>query len=258
MAILTMCLLPHALRLPSGEPLGTELSPRRRLLLNRGLQALAVGTGAGIAGLLQAERARLDSAPLPDPLSDEDELYGLQSQNELAPARKSLEMEWQALRHKRPSAEETREAFRVVWRLRDAIDEASTLAEARRWDELEAVLPAASAPLFERAATVLAASASLGAQERAAIGWEWGACGWRRCGAQADVSQALAKLRANLGMIVPLEALFYLDVAKRGADEIIAIGVAAQVRALEGGPSTAGCEERACAPGPCIGSWPHM
>ena len=41
-----------------------------------------------------------------------------------------------------------------------------------------------------------------------------GACGNRHCGAQADAAQALCKLRANLGMIVPLEALFYLDVAK--------------------------------------------
>lgn len=229
MAILTMCLLPHAFRLPSGQLADADMSPRRRTILNRGLQALAIGTGAGIAGLLRAEWLRLDASPIPDKLSEEDELYGLRSQNELAPARKSLETEWRALRRRRPSAEETIDAFRVVWRLRDAIDEASALAEAQRWDELGAVLPASSTPLFERAATVLATSAALGPQERAAIGWEWGACGWRQCGAQADVSQALAKLRANLGMIVPLEALFYLDVAKRGADEIIAIGVASKM-----------------------------
>ena len=33
----------------------------------------------------------------------------------------------------------------------------------------------------------------------------------------ADAAQALCKLRANLGMIVPVEALFYLDVAKRAS-----------------------------------------
>ena len=66
----------------------------------------------------------------------------------------------------------------------------------------------------------------LSADARHAIGWQWGACGWRSCGAQADASQSLAKLRANLGMVVPLEARFYLDVAKRALDEILAVGVA--------------------------------
>ena len=80
---------------------------------------------------------------------------------------------------------------------------------------------------MESAATVLATSTVLDREARAAIGWQWGACGWRQCGAQADAAQALCKLRANMGMIVPLEGLFYLDVAKRAIDEIVAVGAAA-------------------------------
>jgi len=223
MAVLVAFLVPQALLSPD------SLTPGRRVVLNRGLQALAASAGVGICGLVFTERVRLDSAPAPDALSEGDELFPLRSQNDLAPTRAALEEEWQALRQQRPSAEETRGAFQAVLRLRDSIDEASVLAEARRWDELDAVLPASAVLQFERAATVLARSAALAAEERAIIGWQWGACGWRRCGAQADVSQALAKLRENLGMIVPLEALFYLDVAKRAADEIVAVGVSASM-----------------------------
>ena len=42
------------------------------------------------------------------------------------------------------------------------------------------------------------ASALIGPEGRADIGWQWGACGNRHCGAQADAAQALCKLRANL------------------------------------------------------------
>ena len=74
---------------------------------------------------------------------------------------------------------------------------------------------------------MLASSPLLSHDARDSIGWQWGACGFKRCGAQADAAQALCKLRANLGMFVPLEALFYPDIAKRAVDEILQIGVSA-------------------------------
>ena len=195
-------------------------SRTRRDALQIALRAWTVGAGAAIAGLVHGEAERLATAPRPDELREGDELYRLRSQNELAPRRAALDADWRELRRSPPTREQTAQAFEEVVRVRDAIREARALAEAQRWAELGALLPADTVPALERAATLLAASASLTADQRAAIGWQWGACGWRRCGAQADAAQALSKLRANLGMVVPLEALFYLDVALRSTDEI--------------------------------------
>eukprot|EP00908_Phaeocystis_cordata_P025565 Transcript_8014.p1 GENE.Transcript_8014~~Transcript_8014.p1 ORF type:complete len:414 (+),score=86.23 Transcript_8014:218-1459(+) len=93
-----------------------------------------------------------------------------------------------------------------------------------RWAAVDAALPLRIVGELETAATVLARSPLVDSDGRRDIGWQWGACGYRRCGAQADAAQALCKLRANLGMIVPVEALFYLDVAKRAIDEIVSVG----------------------------------
>ena len=73
----------------------------------------------------------------------------------------------------------------------------------------------------------------LDADARAAVGWGGASRQSAVRRAQADAAQALCKLRANAGMIVPLGALFYLDVAKRAVDEILAVAAAAGVG---GGP----------------------
>lgn len=222
-----VCLLASALLWPPRVAAGTELA--RRVIVNRALQALTVTGASGVGALVHEQLGRLSAAPSAEPLSADDELFSLRSQNDLAPARRQLEEEWQQLRTQRPTEHQTRRAFDDVLALQSALDRSSALAEARQWSELDAALPPCLIAQFERAATVLASSESLSEQDRLIIGWQWGACGWRRCGAQADVSQSLAKLRANLGMIVPIEALFYLDVAKRATDDILGVGVAARM-----------------------------
>ena len=146
------------------------------------------------------------------------QLASLQSANDLAPARRRLESDWATLRKRPVSRSEAEAAFATVLRARAAVAraEAAVRAGSPRWvDEAEAAISSKLVRELEAAATVLAsASALIGPEGRADIGWQWGACGNRHCGAQADAAQALCKLRANLGMIVPLEALFYLDVAK--------------------------------------------
>lgn len=197
----------------------------RRALLRNAVCAVDAFAGVGVGALLHLESTRLEAAPVPDELSAADELFRLRSQNAMAPARKELESEWQKLREQRPAPADVQAAFVTVVRVRDAIAAAVPMAQARQWDTLSRALPATIVPDMERAATVLAGSDMLSAEQRSTIGWQWGACGWRHCGAQADAAQALSKLRANCDMLVPLEALFYLDVAKRSVDEIIAVGV---------------------------------
>lgn len=180
----------------------------------------------GSASVLLAQQVFCAAQPLDcgadciDPL-----VADLRSSNELAQSHRELEQEWESLRRVPADDDRTATAFSQILYVRQVIDRADRLASAQRLSELEGAVTLDLVRELERAATVLATSAALSPDDRKAIGWQWGACGWRQCGAQADAAQSLCKLRANLGMVVPLEARFYLDVAKRSLDEVLQIGV---------------------------------
>ena len=42
------------------------------------------------------------------------------------------------------------------------------------------------------------------------IGFDWGSCAWRHCGAKADAQEAIAELYSNVGMLEPFECRFVL------------------------------------------------
>ncbi len=42
------------------------------------------------------------------------------------------------------------------------------------------------------------------------IGFDWGSCAWRHCGAKADAQEAIAELYSNVGMLEPFECQFIL------------------------------------------------
>ncbi|KAL7520567.1 hypothetical protein ACHAWX_005698 [Stephanocyclus meneghinianus] len=42
------------------------------------------------------------------------------------------------------------------------------------------------------------------------IGFDWGSCAWRHCGAKADAQEALAELYSNVGMLEPFECRFVI------------------------------------------------
>ena len=222
--------------------------PRRRELLYGGLSAATLGSFATALAMLDTRTSSgmLDQLELySDDRSTAIELQQLSSSNQLWPARRELEAQWRALRDHPADLAQTAEAYATVLRVRAAIALAEDLARDQRWADLDAALPLQLVREFEAACTVLSLSAALSADARAAIGFQWGACGWKRCGAQADGAQAICKLRQNLGMIVPIEALFYLDVAKRAVDEVLAAAassspaLAALLREAPGGGSAA-------------------
>ena len=203
----------------------------RRQYLELVQKALLASGCAATSGLvfLQAQRMGEDAtfAEWEDPL-----LQTLRSSTG-ASARKEralLEAEWQQLREEQRAGligrARAEEALETVLRVRAAIRQAAALSKDRRFDLVDGVITKALIRELEAAATVLASSSALSRDSREAIGWQWGACGFRRCGAQADAAQSLSKLRANLGMVVPLEALFYLDVAARAVDEMLLLAKA--------------------------------
>lgn len=221
-----------ALLLGSGESLRSLQQPRR-LLINRFLQTGTLGAVATAAGLLAGEWKRVHSADLAGSEWQDPQTMQLRSATGAAARleRRRLESEWKVLREAQESSRightATRAAFAEVLHVRREIDEADELVrtEAGNWaNALQELVTAALVADLERAATVLASSSVLSKNARSSIGWQWGACGWRSCGAQADASQALCKLRVNVGMIAPLEALYYLDVAKRAVDEVLLLG----------------------------------
>ena len=215
-------------------------APREDTILRRSfLQASALCGGAsvfGAAGLIASQVQRLlepavAGVEYTDPLAATlRSSTGLEARLE----RRKLEEEWLRLRELRESGRigrlQTETAFATVLRVRREIGRAAHLAEehASNWQlAIEQVVTQPLVQELEGAATLLASSPLLDAESRAAIGWQWGACGWRQCGAQSDAAQAMSKLRINLGMLTPLEARYYLDVAIRAVDEVLFIGASA-------------------------------
>ena len=58
---------------------------------------------------------------------------------------------------------------------------------------------------------------------RDVVGFDWGSCAWRHCGAAADSQEALAELRNSLGMFEPYECLFALDIVERSLRDMLAV-----------------------------------
>lgn len=213
----------------SRQALGASLDATRRALATASLAATAALLTAAASPLTAPATLRERTVGMP-PLPPE--LAELKSSNQLAATRRELVNHWRTQPIASTGAE-VADATRVLLTVRAAIRDAEEHARRKRWAALDAALPLSLVREMEAAATVLYRSGVLDEDAREAIGWPWGSCGWRRCGAQADAAQAICKLRASLGMIVPLEALFYLDVAKRAVDEMI--GVACGTAACEGG-----------------------
>ena len=42
------------------------------------------------------------------------------------------------------------------------------------------------------------------------IGFDWGSCAWRHCGAKADAQEAIAELQSSVGMLEPFECRFII------------------------------------------------
>lgn len=55
-----------------------------------------------------------------------------------------------------------------------------------------------------------------------AVGFSWGSCAWRHCGALADLQEAVDELDALAGVLEPFEALFCLDIVERAVREMLA------------------------------------
>jgi hypothetical protein len=96
------------------------------------------------------------------------------------------------------------------------IVELQGLAENYQWDNLRTVLHTAPVSKLEAAASSLRKL-----DPDAVIGFDWGSCAWRHCGALADAQEAIDELDYLLGVLEPYEALFCLDVVERSVRDML-------------------------------------
>jgi hypothetical protein len=53
------------------------------------------------------------------------------------------------------------------------------------------------------------------------IGFDWGSCAWRHCGARADAQEAVAELYSNVGMLEPFECRFIIGEHHRRVNGLV-------------------------------------
>jgi len=109
-----------------------------------------------------------------------------------------------------------------------------------QWDTVHNAIQASVLPKLEPAATALRQQMQLRLQEKDVtyeeIGFDWGSCAWRHCGALADAQEALDELDHLLGVLEPPECLFCLNVVERSIRDMLAV-VPAKYHAVDGIPA---------------------
>lgn len=124
-------------------------------------------------------------------------------------------------------------AVDVLYQSLLALLELKLLANDYEWDEMRIVLTSSTLNEdLETACTLLRVALydttnNLGtlveSNPKNIIGFDWGSCAWRHCGALADIQEAVAELRNSLGLFEPFECLFAIDIAERSLRDILSI-----------------------------------
>ena len=123
------------------------------------------------------------------------------------------------------SEETAKEAVVDIYNALRAILTLKILAADYEWDEMSIILDSHTLTNnLERATqTLRSAKPYLNEDARETIGFDWGSCAWRHCGAAADAQESLAELKCRLGLFEPFECLFCLDVVERSLRDIVAV-----------------------------------
>jgi len=101
--------------------------------------------------------------------------------------------------------------------------ELKTLASDYQWDKIHEMIQSSILPKLEPAATVIRLQSKTDKIGYEEVGFDWGSCAWRHCGALADAQEALDELDHLLGLLEPPECLFCLDVAERSVRAMLAV-----------------------------------
>jgi hypothetical protein len=141
-----------------------------------------------------------------------------------------------------PTKEDLQQAVLQLYKSLDELDDLKLMAEDYRWDDMkERMQPSThkdgsgvysaleySMDVLKAAPSYYSSSSSQHEENNpgiqrdttkdatsikelpSLIGFDWGSCAWRHCGAKADAQEALAELYSSLGMLEPFECRFVI------------------------------------------------
>ena len=114
-------------------------------------------------------------------------------------------------------------AVRTIYEVIEQLQVLKTLSSNYDWDAVNKILQSDLLKRdFEVSCNVLRSSVGyLDYDARQEIGFDWGSCAWRHCGAQADAQEALAELYNSIGLFEPFECLFTIDIVERSLRDIL-------------------------------------
>jgi hypothetical protein len=152
------------------------------------------------------------------------------------------------------SMEQLEDAVKTLYTSLDELDELKVMADNYMWDEIRSYLeptidkvttstlgtdndelpPRSLRMALEYSMDVLrttpmqnlssTTSASTNVNELSdIIGFDWGSCALRHCGARADAQEAVSELYSEVGMLEPFEVRFIIDVVERSIRDVLAI-----------------------------------
>lgn len=106
-----------------------------------------------------------------------------------------------------------------------AVEKLKISADDYGWDDMRELIrtPVLSNNVARACSILRRASFALSTEARETIGFDWGSCAWRHCGAEADTQEALAELYNLLGVLEPFECKFILDVVERSLRDVLAV-----------------------------------
>ena len=194
----------------------------------RTVHGLAYGKGQRLQSLAELKQQQPSESGAANPL-----LPDIKSYNEIGQEhREERVTRWKtSQRVATTSNQQLEEAVRDLQQVLRDILKLETLAADYQWQDMHAIIQSSMVPKLEPAATTLrwhlmhtdikknVDSRRMGYED---VGFDWGSCAWRHCGALADAQEALDELDHLLGVLEPPECLFCLNVAERSLRDILA------------------------------------
>jgi hypothetical protein len=168
------------------------------------------GLGFGKAERLQLQQRKIS------PTSTDDDLLHVPSYNEvMLEHRQERVTRWRNT-DELGVIEDMAVPIHTLCQILRSITDLQGLAENYQWVEMRTALHTAPLSQLEKSASSLRKW-----DPDAVIGFDWGSCAWRHCGALADAQEAVDELDSLLGVLQPYEALFCLDVLERSVRDML-------------------------------------
>jgi len=112
-----------------------------------------------------------------------------------------------------------------VIRALETINVLKNISQEYEWETMAQILrePVLTSELQYSCGVLQQARDFLSIDVRQEIGFDWGSCAWRQCGAKADAQESLAELYNSIGLFEPFECLFTLDIVDRSLRDILTV-----------------------------------